>query len=49
MSLNPELPAMIVKLQVTVSRCFLDVGTKLVLNLETNRNVYFICSSTCEQ
>ena len=49
MSLNPEFPAMIVKLHVTVSRCSLDVETKLVGNLETNRNVYFICSSTCQQ
>ena len=36
MSLNPELPAMIVKLHVTVSRCYLDVGMKLVRNLEAN-------------
>ena len=49
MSLNSELPAMIVKLHVTVSRCSLHVETKLVRNLETNRNVHLICSSTCEQ
>ena len=49
MSLNPERPAMTIKLHISVSRCSLDVGTKLVRNLETNRNVYLICSSACEQ
>ena len=49
MPLNPEFPAMIVKLHVTVSRSSLHVETKLVRNLETNRNVHLICSSTCEQ